>query len=165
MFCPYNQGINLALLAQPADTPFKMIASCNRETQVTFLCTGAPSGYLKSHFYILGLPRGTASNISIHWGSLGPGYLKSHFYRLGLPWGTSSHISPHWGSLVLLLLTRFALQTWIGKYYSLNFFQILMTKDTNITVHRVLTHSPRHCTQGSNSLITAIYDGVHINSP
>jgi hypothetical protein len=38
-----------------------------------------------------------------------------------------------------------------------------MTKDTSITVHRVLTHSPRHCTQGSSSLTTAIYDGVHIN--
>jgi len=89
----------LALLAQPADTPFKMIASCNRETQVTFLCTGAPSGYLKSHFYILGLPRGTASNISIHWGSLGVPQIT--FLYTGAPSGrgTSSHISIDWGSL------------------------------------------------------------------
>jgi hypothetical protein len=93
----------VALLAQPADTPFKMIASCNRETQVTFLCTGAPSGYLKSHFYILGLPRGTASNISIHWGSLGVPQIT--FLYTGAPSGrgTLSHISIDWGSHIAVV--------------------------------------------------------------
>jgi hypothetical protein len=43
--------------------------------------------------------------------------------------------------------------------------RFISTKDTSITVHRVLTHSPRHCTQGSNSLIRMIHSGTNSTPP